>query len=289
MPIFTPMKDTLLLIKQRLAPAFSDGEIKNITRIIFENLMGYSQVDIIMHDTDSLSDFMKEKINRVLDRLLLHEPVQYIFGEAYFQGLHLKVNSHTLIPRPETEQLVDFIVDENPLPDLRVLDIGTGSGAIAIALARALRFPVVHALDISEGALAVAAENADAHKVKVQFFLRDILAEPAPDAPCYDIIVSNPPYVTDSERADMEANVLDFEPHSALFVPDADPLLIYRAIAAYASEALVDGGRIYFEINRQFGRHTADLLLRYGFEDAVVIKDMYGNDRFVKAIKSARL
>ena len=277
------------LIKNRLAPTFSDGEIKNITRIIFENLMGYSQVDIIMHDADSLSEFIKAKINNVLDRLLQHEPVQYIFGEAYFQGLHLKVNSHTLIPRPETEQLVDFIVDENPMPDLRVLDIGTGSGAIAIALARALRFPTVHAFDISEGALEVAAENAANHKVKVQFSLCDILATPAPATPSFDIIVSNPPYVTDSERADMEANVLDFEPHTALFVPDADPLLFYRTIAIYASKALVDGGRIYFEINRRFGRETAQLLLLNGFEDAVVIKDMYGNDRFVKAIKSARL
>ncbi len=280
------MKQSLLHIKDTLSPHFSQGEVRSITKIIFEHLMGYSQVDIIMHDADTLSPFIKDKIERVLERILRHEPIQYIFNDAYFQGFHLKVTPHTLIPRPETEQLVDIIVEENSSSsDLRVLDIGTGSGAIAIALARALKFPMVDAFDISAEALEVAKENATNLKAKVNFSLTDILTTPLPPAPCYDIIVSNPPYVTDSERAEMEANVLDYEPHTALFVPDADPLLFYRAIAIYASKALVAGGRIYFEINRSFGKETAQLLTENGFTDARVVKDMYACDRFVVATK----
>lgn len=282
---FTPMKETLQKLKTSLSPLYSQGEIKSLTKIIFEHLLNYSQVDIIMHESDTLSDFIKGKIDKVIERLLTKEPIQYIFNDAYFQGLHLKVTPHTLIPRPETEQLVDIIVKENPQQDLRVLDIGTGSGAIAISLARSLHFPIVDAFDISKEALEVATENAKTLKTKVNFFHKDILTEPTPAQPLYDIIVSNPPYITETERDDMEANVLDYEPHLALFVPNEDPLRFYRAIAIYASKALTPGGRIYFEINQNFGKETADLLTQNCFEKALVIKDMYGLDRFVSATK----
>lgn len=279
------MKQTLQHIKDTLSPIFLQGEINSLIKIIFENLKGYSQVDIIMHGDDELSDYIKGKVQSILTRLLNHEPIQYILGDAYFQGMHLKVTPHTLIPRPETEQLVDIIVEENHASDLRVLDIGTGSGAIAIALARALRFAQVDAIDISAEALSVARENAKTLKTRVNFALKDILAEPAPSAPLYDIIVSNPPYITEKERHDMEANVLDYEPHTALFVPDNDPLLFYRAITLYAKSALAPGGRLYFEINQNFGKETEQLLDNNGFTNIAVIKDMYANDRFVSATK----
>lgn len=279
------MKQTLQHIKDTLSPIFSQGEINALIKIIFENLKGYSQVDIIMHGDDELSDYIKGKVQSILTRLLNHEPIQYILGDTYFQGMHLKVTPHTLIPRPETEQLVDIIIEENHASDLRVLDIGTGSGAIAIALARALRFAQVDAIDISAEALSVARENAKTLKTRVNFALKDILAEPAPIAPLFDIIVSNPPYITEKERLDMEANVLDYEPHTALFVPDNDPLLFYRTITLYAKSALAPGGRLYFEINQNFGKETEQLLDNNGFTNIAVIKDMYANDRFVSAIK----
>ena len=187
-----------------------------------------------------------------------------------------------LIPRPETEQLVDLIVDENSASDLRVLDIGTGSGCIAISLARALKFAQVDALDVSRDALAVARENAAALKVRVNFFESDILS-PQPAAR-YDIIVSNPPYVCWNERESMECNVKDYEPGQALFVPDNDPLLFYKAIAPYAAQSLEKGGRLYLEINQRFGQEVKKLLEENGLDEIRIIEDSYGNTRFAAAV-----
>lgn len=279
------MLSTTLKIKDTLSPIYSKGEIKNIIRIIFENLKNYSQVDIIMNQDEVLSDYIKQKIDVILKRLLNREPIQYIFSEAYFQGMTLKVSPDTLIPRPETEELVDIIIKENTKSDLHILDIGTGSGAIAIALARALRFPVVDAIDISSGAIDIAKENAISLKVKINFMIKDILSIENPPENIYDIIVSNPPYITNEEKTSMEVNVLDYEPHSALFVPDNEPLLFYTAISSYAKQALRPGGRIYFEINNKFGKETANLLSDCGFSSVNITKDMYGLDRFVSAIK----
>lgn len=279
------MLSTTLKIKDTLSPIYSKGEIKNIIRIIFENLKNYSQVDIIMNRDEILSDFIKQKIDVILKRLLNREPIQYIFSEAYFQGMTLKVSPDTLIPRPETEELVDIIIKENNHSDLRILDIGTGSGAIAIALARALRFPVVDAIDISSEAIDIAKENAISLKVKINFMIKDILSIENPPENIYDIIVSNPPYITNEEKTSMEVNVLDYEPHSALFVPDNEPLLFYTAISSYAKQALRPGGRIYFEINNKFSKETANLLSDCGFSSVNITKDMYGLDRFVSAIK----
>lgn len=279
------MQSTIQKIKDTLSPLYSKGEIQNIIRIIFENLKNYSQVDIIMNRDEILSDFIKQKIDVILKRLLNREPIQYIFSEAYFQGMTLKVSPDTLIPRPETEELVDIIIKENNHSDLRILDIGTGSGAIAIALARALRFPVVDAIDISSEAIDIAKENAISLKVKINFMIKDILSIENPPENIYDIIVSNPPYITNEEKTSMEVNVLDYEPHSALFVPDNEPLLFYTAISSYAKQALKPGGRIYFEINNKFSKETANLLSDCGFSSVNITKDMYGLDRFVSAIK----
>lgn len=281
---FTAMETTLKKIKETLSPLYSQGEIKSLIKIILGKLKGYSQVDIIMHSDEILSDYIKSEIDKVLKRLLKNEPIQYIFNEAYFQGFTLKVTPSTLIPRPETEELVDIIVKDNTSCDLRILDIGTGSGAIAIALARALRFPIVDAIDISDEALSVAKENATMLKAKVNFKKTDILTA-SPTENQYDIIVSNPPYITNSERNKMEINVLDYEPHTALFVPDDDALRFYRAIAIFASKSLKPGGKIYFEINSRFGKETATLLSENGFNEPTIAKDMYGLDRFVSATK----
>ena len=279
------MQTTIQKIKEVLSPLYSTGEIKNIIRIIFENIKNYSQVDIIMNQDEIFSQFIKDKVDMILKRLVNHEPIQYIFNEAYFQGLTLKVTPDTLIPRPETEELIDIIVKENNQSDLHVLDIGTGSGAIAIALAKSLKFPIADAIDISQKAIDIAQENAKAHKVKINFFIRDILSAEIPTNSVYDIIVSNPPYITLREKDSMEPNVLDYEPHTALFVPDNDPLMFYRAITHYAVYALNPGGRIYFEINSLYGKETAKLLSDNNFIDVDIIKDMYGLDRFVSAAK----
>lgn len=269
--------------RQSLASHLDPGEINATWRIVMKHIMDYSPVDMILRGDHELPDFFPARMDDITSRLLADEPIQYILGKASFYGYEFTVTPATLIPRPETEQLVDMIVDENPDSDLRVLDIGTGSGCIAISLALALKWPQVTAIDISEQALAVARKNAAYNKTKVQYLQADALHLTTLPCEPLDIIVSNPPYVCYNEIPGMEANVLDYEPHTALFVPDDDPLLFYRAIARYASGALKPGGRIYLEINRQYGNETAALLAGEGFEDASVVVDSYGNARFVKA------
>lgn len=271
-------------IKSALAAAYPEGEVRAFVRILFEEWMHYSTVDIYMRADSEVPPFMVEKMRHAVQRLLRHEPIQHIVGVAHFHGHRFAVSKHTLIPRPETEQLVDMIVDRNQdVPDLCVLDIGTGSGCIACSLARALRFAEVHAFDISQPALDLAAENARNLGVKVAFHHVDILnAVPQPQQ--FHIIVSNPPYICMHEQQLMEDNVLRYEPHSALFVPDNDPLLFYRAIARYASVALKPGGKLYFEINAAYGNDTANLLSEFHFADIEVVRDFYGRDRFVSAL-----
>ena len=271
-------------IKSALAAAYPEGEVRAFVRILFEEWMHYSTVDIYMRADSEVPPFMVEKMRHAVQRLLRHEPIQHIVGVAHFHGHRFAVSKHTLIPRPETEQLVDMIVDRNQdVPDLCVLDIGTGSGCIACSLARALRFAEVHAFDISQPALDLAAENARNLGVKVAFHHVDILnAVPQPQQ--FHIIVSNPPYICMHEQQLMEDNVLRYEPHSALFVPDNDPMLFYRAIVRYASVALKPGGKLYFEINAAYGNDTANLLSNFHFADIEVVRDFYGRDRFVSAL-----
>lgn len=276
------------LFRTRLSGIFDSREIQAATRIVFEHIMHYSPVDMIIHGNDELPDFMPQKLNGIISRLAAREPLQYIIGEARFHGHRFSVTPATLIPRPETEMLVDIIAAENTAADLRVLDIGTGSGCIAISLALALRFPKVSAIDISQAAIDVARANASALNAQVSFSLADITVEAqTPPTAAYDIIVSNPPYICTSEQAGMDTNVLDHEPHTALFVPDGDPLKFYKPISAYASSALAPGGRLYLEINSRFGADTAALLRASGFSVIEVEDDQYGRTRFVKARKNA--
>ena len=277
-------REAILLLRSELATCYDSREIEGIIRIIFEDVLLWQPIDIVMRENEPLPEFFDNRLASIISRLKQHEPLQYILGKARFHGHSFAVTPATLIPRPETEQLVDMIVDENPGSDLQVLDIGTGSGCIAISLARALKFAQVTATDISRAALEVAQQNAAALKTRVKFLEQDILSCRAPSE-AWDIIVSNPPYITEQEKAAMERNVLDYEPASALFVPDDDPMLFYRPIASYASRALKNGGRIYLEINRAMGNLVCDTLQRAGLSNIQVHNDFNGNVRFVTAIK----
>lgn len=278
-------REAINTFKRRLHGVWPDHELQQMMRIILEDVMHYTPVDAVIHEHDELPDFFEAKLNGIIERLLKHEPLQYVLGEARFHGLRFKVTPAVLIPRPETEMLVDMVADANPQPDLRILDVGTGSGCIAIALARTLKWPQVTATDVSAQALAVARQNAEALKAKVRLVQQDILQATPPSSPEYDVVVSNPPYICQSERASMEANVLDYEPGMALWVPDDDPLLFYRAIARYAAAALVPGGRLYFEINRAQGSATAQLLSSLGYTGVSVSRDQFGNERFATATR----
>lgn len=276
------LKEAIEQLRAGLAGLFEPQELQAMIRVICEDVFNCDQVDVALRQESELPDFAPERIADIIARLRRHEPLQYIVGSARFHGHRFKVTPAVLIPRPETEQLVDLIIDENPGSDLRVLDIGTGSGCIAISLARALKFAQVDALDVSRDALAVARENAAALKVKVRFFESDILSPQPPGR--YDIIVSNPPYVCWSEREAMERNVKDYEPGQALFVPDNDPLLFYKAIVPYAAQSLERGGRLYLEINQCFGNEVKRLLEENGFDEVRIIEDTYGKVRFAAAI-----
>lgn len=248
--------------------------------------MGYSRVDMVLHSEDELPEIVKDKIKEILRRLVDCEPLQYILGDAYFYGFHFAVDSRVLVPRPETERLVDLVTSEAEGSDLKVLDIGTGSGCIAISIARTLHFPIVTATDISLGALEVARHNASQLRVKIDFKIEDILSADPPVKPIYDIIVSNPPYVTMSEKVGMDRNVLDYEPHSALFVPDEDPLLYYKAIVRYAVKTLKRGGGLYLEINPMYATLVEGLLAEAEFVSIDTERDFAGKIRFAKARKA---
>lgn len=278
------MKKILRHIHAELDAIYGRGETDAMIRIIFEYLKGWSPVDIVIHSDSELTDLSREEIETILRRLKRREPIQYIVGDAYFCGHHFHVEPGVLIPRPETQQLVDTIADQNKAEDLRVLDIGTGSGCIAISLARALKFAQIEAIDISAKAVEIARENARRLKTKVKVVQADIFSyEPAEDS--FDIIVSNPPYIDESERAGMDANVKDYEPEEALFVPDSDPIRFYVRIAEVARRALKPGGRLYFEINPRHAAAISEMLGQKGFADVEEWRDSYGKMRFAKALK----
>ena len=284
----TSLREVLARTRALLLPKYGEGETRALQRFMVEQLKGWTPVDLAIRQDDLVSDFILGKVNDTVNRLLHDEPIQQIFGCVDFYGLKLKVTRDTLVPRPETAELVDIIVRENDGRDLRVLDAGTGSGCIAVALALNLKFPEVTAIDISDGALAVARENARQLHVNVDFRKADIIALPESlPGMQFDIIVSNPPYIAESEKPSLEANVLDYEPATALFVPDSDPLRFYNAILrAAATDMLVPGGRIYFEINPLFASKLLDNARQAGFADAAVLRDSEGRNRFLTASKS---
>lgn len=270
-------------MRSRLAGKYGQGESRDMVRLIFHAIKGWDTVQLMVHGDVPASDWLCGKCDDAVRRVLAGEPVQYVVGEAYFYGMDFFVAPGVLIPRPETAELVDMIVDTNRKPDLRLLDVGTGSGAIAIALSRALRFPEVTAIDISSEALAVAQRNVERLKAKVQLLKADIFTyDPAPES--LDIIVSNPPYIAESEMRHMEENVLDHEPHLALFVPDDNPLIYYSRIAEVGRSVLVKGGRLYFEINPRFADDLAGMLRGQGYVDVSLERDSHDRVRFATAI-----
>lgn len=272
------------LLTSKLTAALDAGEARSTVRLLLEDVAFASPVDVMCHGERPLEPETVDLLLSMADRIAAGEPPQYVVGRARFCGMYLRVTPATLIPRPETEGLVDIITDRHRAGrDLHVLDIGTGSGCIAIALSRALPFARVDACDIRAEALDVARDNARQLRAAVDFFQCDILHEPLPDNPLYDVIVSNPPYIARSEAAEMEPRVLDFEPHTALFVDDADPLLFYRAIARYARAALRPEGTLYFEINPLFAKQLVEMLHVEGFARVDVQRDYCGRQRFAIA------
>lgn len=277
-PLYTYIKQKLI------AASYAEAEASALARWILEEEFGFSTLELYAgKDTDFPME-KRNRLNGILVRLARFEPIQYIIGKTEFCGLTLKVSSDVLIPRPETAELVDWIVSDCPQSGLRVLDIGTGSGCIAITLAERMVEAEVSAWDISERALAVARENALHNNVRIAFSCMDVFNEPTGTS-VFDIIVSNPPYITESERAEMERNVLDYEPETALFVPDTDPLRFYRRIAHIGNQMLKPGGKLFFEINRAYGSETAAMLKYGGYSQVEVRSDSYGNARMIKAIK----
>lgn len=275
-------------IWHRIATSYEDGEARAIARILIEELFGLSYTDIVCGATDQLSADDTLRLDTAVRRIEQGEPLQHVLGYADFCGNHFGVNASVLIPRPETEWLVDEgerlmngASNAAPSAPKRILDIGTGSGCIAISLKLRLGEAYVEAWDISEEALRTAESNAKALKAEVAFCKRDALRAEGSVAP-WDLIVSNPPYICDSERANMDDNVLLHEPHTALFVPDDDPLRFYRAIARYALRSLSNGGSLLFECNTRYAEATGEMMREMGFEDVTVNDDCFGLPRFVK-------
>ncbi|MEN0056113.1 MAG: peptide chain release factor N(5)-glutamine methyltransferase [Mucilaginibacter sp.] len=293
------IKDVFEDYKQ-LKKVYEDNEIEAITLLTISEITQLSKASIKAFPEREISNQQAEQLKNILTQLLTGRPIQYILGITEFFGLPFKVNPSVLIPRPETEELVEWIlssVDESQKLKAKsskqftgnMLDIGTGSGCIAISLKKNLSNALVSAIDISESALQTAKKNAILNEVDVNFIHTDILNyHPAPHstlpAPQYHIIVSNPPYVTLTDKAQMHSNVTDFEPHSALFVPEHDPLIFYRVIAQFAQSNLQPGGLLFFEINESYGQETVELLQHTGFINMELRKDMSGRDRMIKAV-----
>jgi release factor glutamine methyltransferase len=271
---------------EKLAPLYDVMEAESFFNIALQELKGWKRVDLALNPDAELGADEIEKWKAVLQQLEKQRPIQYIFGSTHFYGLDFNVTESTLIPRPETEELVEWIITENQdNGKIKILDIGTGSGCIAISLAKNLPDAQVFAIDVSADALAVAKSNAELNKVDVTFIQQDILAvENLPEQ--FDIIVSNPPYVRNLEKVEIKQNVLDYEPHLALFVDDNDALIFYRKIALLAKSNLPQSGRLYFEINQYLGEETATMLEDFKFENIVLKKDIYGNDRMIASFQS---
>jgi len=265
--------------KQQLSGIADAREIISWAYISIEHCLGYNRSDCIVHSNNDITTEVSDKIKQIVSDLKTKKPLQYILGETEFYGLRFKVDEHTLIPRPETEELVDWILKEK---FTSALDIGAGTGCIPIALAKNTN-AIISAIDISADALLIARENAKINGVEINFLQQDILKTTT--LPKVDLIVSNPPYVLELEKKFMLVNVLDFEPHLALFVSDNNPLVFYKKIALLAMESLTEGGKLFFEINERFGKETVAMLSEMGFVDIKLKKDINDKDRMLKAIK----
>jgi release factor glutamine methyltransferase len=269
---------------KELSSLYNEGEAESFFYIILENKNNLKRLDLALNIDLEFSDVEIEVWNTIFEKLKLEIPIQYILGTTSFFGLDFEVNENVLIPRPETEELVELIISNDLLiqksKNLKILDIGTGSGCIAISLAKYHPNAEVFAIDISEKALQIAQKNAEINEVKVVFIQKNIL-ETDDLLENFDIIVSNPPYVRNLEKHEIKKNVLDNEPHLALFVDDNDALIFYKKIALLAHKNLSQNGQLYFEINQYLGKETVDLLQKMNFKKIELKKDIYGNDRMI--------
>ena len=284
---------------QELSALYDPQEIESFFYLILECFHNKKRIDLALEPNMEMDAMQLLSWESVLAELKKEKPIQYILGETEFYGLPFLVNENTLIPRPETEELVEWIIKEtyNLQPttyNLNILDIGTGSGCIAISLAKNIPYAEVSAIDVSEKALATAKKNAEINEVEVSFInvdilkINDLVELPTSNFQLpiqFNIIVSNPPYVRNLEKAEIKPNVLEYEPHLALFVEDTDALLFYRKIAQLAQQNLSENGMLFFEINQYLGKETVKLLEDLGFKNIELKKDIYGNDRMIRSTR----
>lgn len=277
------IKDVVRFFREQLNGIYDAEEIESFIGLCFEEYMGLKRVDVVINGEKTISESDLLKFNFAIKDLKKEKPIQQILGKADFYGLKFYVNEHVLIPRPETEELVDLIIKENNGSNPTIMDIGTGSGCIPISLKKNISNAVVSSMDVSDKALEVAKKNAELNRVDINFILDDILKPSLQITPnSLDFIVSNPPYIRISEKEEMRKNVLEHEPHIALFVYDDDPLLFYKKIADFALVVLKPKGKIYFEINENFGVESKQMLENKGFKNVMLIKDLSNKNRILR-------
>jgi release factor glutamine methyltransferase len=267
----------------QLQKIYSLSEATAITDWVFEKMASLKRTDILKNPEKKITAAADKLIQKTLQELLLHKPVQYVLGEAWFYRMKLKVNEHVLIPRPETEELVEQLIKDrkSKLTDPTILDIGTGSGCIPIAIKKNLPAARVTAIDVCTNALALAKENAALHNAHITFTILDFLDERSwLSLPAFDVIISNPPYIPQNEKEKLGKNVTDFEPHLALFVPNRSPLIFYEKIAAFARDHLQPNGKIYLETHEDLAKETAALFMK-DYQTVMIKKDMYGKERMI--------
>jgi len=278
------LKDFRLQFTKELESIFPKTEIDTFFFLLIEEYLELQRIDFTLQPTLEIPSEKYDLLDTALARLQKEEPIQYILGKTEFYGYPFKINENTLIPRPETEELVEWILNEvkDNKQQLSILDIGTGTGCIPISLKKNLPSANVSAIDVSEEALKVAKKNASLNKAEITFIHQDILqTESLPEQ--YDVIVSNPPYVRELEKVEIKNNVLENEPHLALFVDDDNPLIFYKKIADLAIKSLTENGLLFFEINQYLGPETIEMLKRKGFTKVELRKDLFGNNRMIKA------
>lgn len=283
------LREAGFFLLNKLRTLYDEGEASAITDLVMEKLTGSGKTERMLYKHAVNTDAEEEQLIAYAARLLKHEPVQYVLEEAWFCGFKFQVNPHVLIPRPETEELVEWIISNCrfPISSLTILDIGTGSGCIPVSLKRRIRKADVHTCDLSGEAIATARQNAASLGTEVNFHQLDFLSpEEWEKLPSPDILVSNPPYIPESGKQTMHPNVLQFEPHMALFVPDNDPLVFYKAIASFGLKKLQPEGMIFLEIHEDLGQDVINLLQQDGYS-CELKKDMQGKDRMIKAIKKS--
>jgi len=294
----TKIKDYRTHFIQALSAIYDIGEAESFFYLILEEKQKLKRIDLALNPDLAFSNDEIQLWNSILEQLKKEIPVQYLLGKTSFYGLEFEVNENVLIPRPETEELVEWIIQSQKLSfdsaqddsgKIKILDIGTGSGCIAISLAKNLANAQIFAIDVSEKALATAQKNAEINEVNVTFISKNILEVVTLSAvegleQQFDVIVSNPPYVRELEKQEIKKNVLDNEPHLALFVDDNDALIFYRKIAKLAQKNLSPNGQLFFEINQYLGKEMIDLLEKMGFKNVELRKDIYGNDRMIRGV-----